>query len=147
MLIYIYQPRHIFNVNIWDIIKIVPSCSFLFIHVTLGNIFNRLVKRNTTLTNYVFYQSFNVSFSLIIIIHFYEYEYQYYLPTRSNSLADGFVDRKRDQMSIVKIVDAELKIDVNEEIRAANITASIIPRKPIQLYWIKNLDSGFSYSI
>ena len=43
-------------------------------------------------------------------------------------------------MSIVKIVDAELKIDVNEEISAANITASIIPRKPIQLYWIRNLD-------
>ena len=62
------------------------------------------------------------------------YEYRYYLPTRSNSLADGFVDRKRDQISIVNMVDAELKIDVNEEIRAANITASIMPRKPIQLY-------------
>ena len=40
------------------------------------------------------------------------------------------------------MVDAELKIDVNEEIRAANITASIMPRKPIQLYWIRNIDSG-----
>ena len=45
------------------------------------------------------------------------------------------------------MVDAELKIDVNEEIRAANITASIMPRKPIQLYWIRNIDSGISNGI
>ena len=78
-----------------------------------------------------------IFFSLILYIRSYLikfYEYRDYLPTRSNSLADGFVDRKRDQISIVNMVDAELKIDVNEEIRAANITASIIPRKPIQLY-------------
>ena len=68
------------------------------------------------------------------LLHIEFYEYRYYLPTRSNSLADGFVDRKRDQISIVNMVDAELKIDVNEEIKAANITASIMPRKPIQLY-------------
>ena len=33
-------------------------------------------------------------------------------------------------MSIVKIVDEELKMEVREDIRAANITASIMPRAP-----------------
>lgn len=33
-------------------------------------------------------------------------------------------------MSIVKIVEEELKMEVREDIRAANITASIIPRAP-----------------
>lgn len=34
------------------------------------------------------------------------------------------------QMSIVKMVEEELKMDVNELIRAANITASMRPVKP-----------------
>ena len=34
------------------------------------------------------------------------------------------------QMSIVKMVDAELKTEVSEDIRAANITDSIRPRRP-----------------
>ena len=33
-------------------------------------------------------------------------------------------------MSIVKIVEEELKMEVREDIRAANITASIMPRAP-----------------
>ena len=41
-------------------------------------------------------------------------------------------------MSIVNMVDAELKIDVNEEIRAANITASMIPLKPIKRIVFQN---------
>ena len=35
------------------------------------------------------------------------------------------------QMSIVKIVDAELKTDVKEDMRAAIITASIRPLNPV----------------
>ena len=34
------------------------------------------------------------------------------------------------QMSMVKIVDEELKMEVKEDMRAANITASIIPLRP-----------------
>jgi len=34
------------------------------------------------------------------------------------------------QTSKVKRVDEELKMDVNEDIKAANITASIRPRNP-----------------
>ena len=34
-------------------------------------------------------------------------------------------------MSIVNMVDAELKIDVRDDISAANITANIMPRNPI----------------
>ena len=38
------------------------------------------------------------------------------------------------QMSIVKMVDAELKIDVREDISAASITASIRPRMPKNIH-------------
>lgn len=38
--------------------------------------------------------------------------------------------RSTAQMSIVKIVDAELNTDVREDIKAANITDSINPRNP-----------------
>ena len=37
------------------------------------------------------------------------------------------------QMSIVKMVDAELKIEVREDISAASITASMRPRMPINI--------------
>ena len=56
---------------------------------------------------------------------------QTYLPTSKSSLDEGFVVRKRDHISIVKMVDAELKMDVSDDIRAANITANIIPRRPL----------------
>ena len=52
-----------------------------------------------------------------------------YLPTMSSSVSDAFL-LKRRQMSMVKMVDAELKMDVRELIRAASITASIIPFSP-----------------
>ena len=44
-------------------------------------------------------------------------------------MSDGFF-LNRVQMSIVKIVELELNIDVRELIRAAIITASIIPESP-----------------
>ena len=53
----------------------------------------------------------------------------FYLPTISNSISDGFL-RMRVQISMVKMVDEELKIDVNELMKAANITDSIRPVKP-----------------
>lgn len=46
-----------------------------------------------------------------------------------NSMSEGFL-RIRVQISMVKMVELELKIDVRELIRAANITANIIPVKP-----------------
>lgn len=52
-----------------------------------------------------------------------------YLPTMSSSMSEGFF-RIRVQISIVKMVDEELKIEVNELIRAANMTDSISPVKP-----------------
>ena len=46
-----------------------------------------------------------------------------------SSIGEGFV-LISFQMSMVKIVDDELKMDVKEDIKAANITASIRPRRP-----------------
>ena len=51
------------------------------------------------------------------------------LPTTSNSVSDGF-RRIRVQISIVKMVEDELKIDVREDIRAAIMTANISPLAP-----------------
>ena len=51
------------------------------------------------------------------------------LPTTNSSVSDGLL-LIRVQMSIVKIVEDELNIEVKEDIRAAIITASISPRAP-----------------
>lgn len=51
------------------------------------------------------------------------------LPTISNSTSVDCL-RILVQMSIEKMVEEELKIDVREDIRAASITASISPVKP-----------------
>jgi hypothetical protein len=50
-----------------------------------------------------------------------------YLPTISNSQSCAF-RRKRYQISIVKIVELELKIEVKDDIKAAIIQASVKPR-------------------
>ena len=50
----------------------------------------------------------------------------------SDFLAQAFF-LTRAQMSTVKIVEEELKIEVKEDIRAAIITASMIPRRPFFL--------------
>ena len=50
-------------------------------------------------------------------------------PTTSSSVSEGRV-RTSGQMSIVKIVEEELKMEVREDISAAIITASIRPRAP-----------------
>ena len=50
-------------------------------------------------------------------------------PTTSNSESDAFL-RILVQISMVKMVDAELKMDVRDDIRAAIITANIMPRRP-----------------
>lgn len=50
-----------------------------------------------------------------------------------SSVSDGFF-RNRAQMSMVKIVEEELKIEVNELMRAASITASNKPESPTQNY-------------
>ena len=50
-------------------------------------------------------------------------------PTTSSSVSEGRV-RTSGQMSIVKIVEEELKMEVREDMRAAIITASIRPRAP-----------------
>lgn len=56
-----------------------------------------------------------------------------YLPTRSCSL--GFVfGRIMDQISIVKSVEAELKMDVRSLMRADSMTESMIPRIPLGMY-------------
>ena len=51
------------------------------------------------------------------------------------------------QMSMVKIVDEELKMEVKEDMRAANITASIIPLRPemVQKKWYKGHPSMTSH--
>ena len=51
-------------------------------------------------------------------------------PTTSSSVSEGRV-RTSGQMSIVKIVEEELKMEVREDISAAIITASIRPRAPV----------------
>ena len=50
-------------------------------------------------------------------------------PTKSFSSSLAFL-RIFDHTSIVKIVDAELKIEVSEDMSAANITAIIMPDSP-----------------
>ena len=50
-------------------------------------------------------------------------------PTMTFSVSEALL-RKFDQMSMVNIVEAELKIDVSEDMRAAIITASIAPAIP-----------------
>ena len=51
------------------------------------------------------------------------------LPTRSNSVSEGFL-LNLVQTSIVKIVEEELNIEVKEDMRAAIITANMRPFKP-----------------
>ena len=51
------------------------------------------------------------------------------LPTTKSSVSDGLV-LIRVQISIVKIVEDELNIEVKEDISAAIITANINPRAP-----------------
>ena len=51
-------------------------------------------------------------------------------PTTSSSVSEGRV-RTSGQMSIVNIVEEELKMEVREDISAAIITASIRPRAPV----------------
>ena len=51
------------------------------------------------------------------------------LPAKSSSFCEAF-GRNLPQISIVKIVDEELKIDVREDIKAANMTANMRPRTP-----------------
>ena len=52
------------------------------------------------------------------------------LPTMRSSVSEGLA-LTLVQMSIVKMVEDELKIEVREDIRAAIITASIRPRAPV----------------
>ena len=52
------------------------------------------------------------------------------LPTSSSSTSEGFF-LILVQMSMVKMVEAELKTEVREDMRAAIITASISPRSPV----------------
>ncbi len=51
-------------------------------------------------------------------------------PTTISSKSEAFL-RISFQMSMVKMVEAELKMEVREDMRAANITANIIPLKPV----------------
>ena len=55
------------------------------------------------------------------------------LPTTRSSVSEGLF-LTLVQMSIVKMVDDELKIEVREDMRAAIITASIRPRAPVVIY-------------
>ena len=62
------------------------------------------------------------------------------LPTTSSSVSEGLF-LTLVQMSRVKMVEDELKIEVSEDMRAAIITASIRPRAPVStnsLYRHKN---------
>ena len=61
-----------------------------------------------------------------------------YLPTTICSLGEAFF-LILIQISIVNIVLLELNIDVNEDIRAANMTANIIPRAPDNIWNIRSL--------
>ncbi len=47
----------------------------------------------------------------------------------TSSIGDGFF-LMSFQMSMVKMVEDELKMEVREDIRAANMTDNIMPRKP-----------------
>ena len=51
------------------------------------------------------------------------------LPTMSSSVSEGFL-LNLVQISMVKMVEEELKIEVREDMRAAIMTASIKPFKP-----------------
>ena len=51
------------------------------------------------------------------------------LPTMSSSVSEGFL-LNLVQMSMVKIVEEELKMEVREDISAAIITANIRPLAP-----------------
>ena len=42
-------------------------------------------------------------------------------------------------MSMVKMVEEELKMEVREDIRAANITANIMPRAPEKYLEVYNI--------
>ena len=53
------------------------------------------------------------------------------LPTTSSSVSEGLF-LTLVQMSMVKIVEEELKIEVREDMSAAIITASIRPRAPVR---------------
>ena len=64
------------------------------------------------------------------------------LPTMSSSMSDGLF-LMRVQTSIVNMVELELNIEVSELIRAASITASISPVKPVTF----NINSDSDVSI
>ena len=51
------------------------------------------------------------------------------LPTMSSSVSEGFL-LNLVQISMVKMVEEELKMEVREDIKAANITAIIAPLIP-----------------
>ena len=51
------------------------------------------------------------------------------LPTMSSSVSEGFL-LNLVQISMVKMVEEELKMEVREDIRAAIITANIRPLAP-----------------
>lgn len=53
-------------------------------------------------------------------------------PTMSNSFSVEFF-LNLVQTSIVKMADAELKMDVRDDIKAAIITANINPAKPVKI--------------
>ena len=53
-----------------------------------------------------------------------------YLPTIISSMSEAFL-RIRLQISMVKIVEDELKMEVREDMRAAIMTASMTPRAPV----------------
>lgn len=64
-------------------------------------------------------------------------------PTMISSISDGFLVCHLPSnffltsvhMSMVKMVEAELKTEVREDIRAAIITASIRPLKPMETHY------------
>ena len=51
------------------------------------------------------------------------------LPTTRSSVSEGLF-LTRVQMSMVKMVEEELKMEVRDDIKAANITAIMAPRMP-----------------
>ena len=60
------------------------------------------------------------------------------LPTTSSSFSFVF-GRIILYMSTVKMVEVELKIELRDEVRAANITDIINPRRPLGTYSVTNL--------
>ena len=63
------------------------------------------------------------------------------LPTNKSSTSLG-LDLNLGYISIVKIVDDELKIEVKEDMRAANITANISPLAPFGISSVTNLTNA-----